>query len=273
MPDKVARLHRSYSEKPIPVFQQLGQAARFDDEFELERHKLAYFKENVPDAIPVTWDTEYNPDHPDADWNGLVRKRAQKKHTLGAKAQQVGLSHSEFGIVGDMQKVPSRPAGMNLRRSDTESLIAGIGARNDHYKTSTMAQYEFEPTEMAQMTLARRSVPKPTGLTEYYDPTQSRSNSSSRTSLYGEGNSSMNFSGQENSNFNRSVNGSYNNSMSSDGGKPPKIGSMLSNIGASIFQRVPDYNEIQVQMEFKNGAPARKSPLPSDYKRSNIRFG
>lgn len=260
MPEK--RMHHSFSDKPVPLMQKLGQNARFDGEFELERNKIGYFKENVPEPIPVTWDTYFDPNNPDADWNGLVQKRAQKKHTNGCKAQHIGLSHSEFGIVGEIQKPPVRLAGVNLRRSDTESLIAGIGT-SDQYNTSTQSQFNFESTNMSQMTLARRSAPRPKGLQEsYFDPNQSRSNS--RTSLYsGAGGdsiySTMSESGYDNF---RDTGISNNNDM-----RPPKLGTMLSNIGASIFQRVPDINEIQVKENF------RKPALPSDYKRSNIRFG
>ena len=48
MPEK--RVHRSYTDKPVPLMQKLGQNARFDDEFELERNKVSYFKENVPEV-------------------------------------------------------------------------------------------------------------------------------------------------------------------------------------------------------------------------------
>lgn len=162
-----------------------------------------------------------------------------------------------------------RLAGGNLRRSDTESLIAGISP-SEQYKTSTQSQYDFEATNMSQMTLARRAAPRLKALQDaHFDPNQSRSNlnSNSRTSLYMGAIGDSTHSAMSDNGYD-----SYRDTGFPNSGdvKPPKMGTMLSNIGASIFQRVPDYNEIQVSKDVLN---VRKTTLPSDYKRSNIRFG
>ena len=52
----------------------------------------------MPQAVPTTWETVYDPNHPDADWSGLVQaNKFGKKHYQEQSAQKSGILHSESG--------------------------------------------------------------------------------------------------------------------------------------------------------------------------------
>jgi flagellar basal body rod protein FlgC len=69
-------MHATYTNKPIPTLQLASQVSKFDNgEIKSARSDI------TPLPVPTTWDTYYDPNHPDADWSGLVSlKNNQKKH-------------------------------------------------------------------------------------------------------------------------------------------------------------------------------------------------
>jgi len=58
------RIHPSYTTKPVPVFQLHCQTSKFveKDDSQLQPQNT------VVEPVPTTWDTFYDPSHPDADW-------------------------------------------------------------------------------------------------------------------------------------------------------------------------------------------------------------
>ena len=58
-----------------------------------------YLRSDVmPQAVPTTWETIYDPNHPDADWSGLVKSNKYgKKHYQEQSAQKTGILQSESG--------------------------------------------------------------------------------------------------------------------------------------------------------------------------------
>jgi hypothetical protein len=57
-------LHPSYANKPVSEFQARSQMAPFED----PRPVYVPPEEDAAEVIPVTYDTKYDPSHPDADW-------------------------------------------------------------------------------------------------------------------------------------------------------------------------------------------------------------
>ena len=104
--ERIRNLHPSYRNKPISAMQMLSQNARLDDSAMNQKINNCDRNGLIPDAVPVTYDTMYDPTNPQADWTGMVSlKYAHKKHITGHASQQLGIEQSENGIIAKVTKI------------------------------------------------------------------------------------------------------------------------------------------------------------------------
>lgn len=109
--------------QPLPLFQNLAINSRFD-----EGSDQSISSSRVQNIVPTTYDTRIDPDHPNADWQGLVLKDNQRKHTNDHISQQRGIHQTEHGIVSIDEKVEwlqKRRDGSNPATSSVP-LIGGV---------------------------------------------------------------------------------------------------------------------------------------------------
>lgn len=92
-------------EAPHHEFDAYGRALDAGKRAVLEEAAAAA-KAQQPQAAPVYYDVTYDPQHPDADWSGLVRKRSIKKpvavpsvRILCILAGVGSSSHSHHGLL------------------------------------------------------------------------------------------------------------------------------------------------------------------------------
>lgn len=174
--------HPTYYNKPKPTMQIVSEAAQFNDR---TRSSLAY--ENYSDviknpdlvpAVPTTWDTVYDPAHPDADWTGLVNKNhVQKKHSRDHISLRENIVRTEHGIVSNedrhelgRKKGPEDPS-IALRNAHGSIVIGGIDEPDERWRTTHHRMELREPTQKDQLTLERRAG----SIKKVSDPAQSRS--------------------------------------------------------------------------------------------------
>jgi len=160
-----------------------------------------YLRSDVmPQAVPTTWETIYDPNHPDADWSGLVKSNKYgKKHYQEQSAQKTGILQSEsgksannlitfhidfshyiifLGIVSkverhewahkrrDIAPVPVATNNLNNRRISYEetknNIIGGIDVENEseRWKTNYQRLAGQEGTGRDQLILQKRQLPK-----------------------------------------------------------------------------------------------------------------
>jgi len=169
------KLHSTYSNKPTPVLQSHAQSSRLETKHDIHNKPI------VDQAIPVTYDTIYDPKNPYADWSGFVSKaNHQKKHCADHSSKIVSLEQTDHGIVGKNEKQLYRPKVdtmsilNNDRFRDTSSIISGIDVPNqsERWISNSRRQMEFESTEKFQLSVVKRLGSKKT----IPDPAQSHSN-------------------------------------------------------------------------------------------------
>ena len=162
------RLHQTFVSKPNPLMQMASSNARFEE----ERSRYGDYNDApTAEIIPTNYDTRYNPDHPDADYLGLVSKLHQnRRHTQQHASQRCNITQTERGIVGQDEDFIQRKRIHTKYNPITgeeivpeghppqSRLIAGIGAAEgaDHWKTSYHRFSEQEPTSMDMLTLKRQ---------------------------------------------------------------------------------------------------------------------
>lgn len=170
------RLHPSYRNKPLAAFQQVAMNSKLDDS--ANRQKIAnvdVFHQPQPEAVPVTYDTVYDPSHPDADWAGMVSLRYQhKKHTHDHASQRMSIAQTEHGIVAKEERQEwghkKQPEGASKNRS--QFIIAGeVDPGADRFKTEYRRFAEHEGTQRDQLTLEKRMK----SIKKIPDPAQARS--------------------------------------------------------------------------------------------------
>ncbi len=178
--------HSTYTNKPLPTMQLVSQHSHLNDE---GRAIYAYQHPGSVEAspvVPTTWDTMYDPSHPDADWSGLVsRSHIQKRHNLNHVSQQEGIERTEFGIVSKESKQDwSRkrtPQDVAISKNAGTLVIGGIDVADDRWKTTYSRFDQHEPTNRDQLTLEKRSNP----IKRMSDPTQARPSYSTPPELEG----------------------------------------------------------------------------------------
>lgn len=148
--------HPTYLNKPVSTLQAISQASKFDD----NRSTGTANVENQPlPVIPTTWDTYYDPSHRDADWSGLVSvNNDQRKHSSNHSSQQIGIVHSDLGIVSkvERQEWAHRRPPENNNVNQSSLVIGGISNDSDRWKTSYKSFEEQDRTSREQLILEKR---------------------------------------------------------------------------------------------------------------------
>lgn len=176
-------LHSTYTNKPTPHLQRQAQNSHFNEEGRSSNAFKDFSNAEAP-MVPVTWDTVYDPEHPDADWSGLVKKIPMKKHNHQHIAMQESIERTEHGIMTKEDKERqefSRKRGANdptISKNAGSLVIGGIDNPQDRFKT-TYNRFEYhEKTGRDQLTLEKRINP----VKKISDPGQLRSQGGSNMS-------------------------------------------------------------------------------------------
>ena len=156
-------LHPTYHQKPKPALQLLSQHATLDTKGRSSTAQVTPGDpESIP-AVPTTWDTVYDPDHPDADWTGLVQKVPHKKHVHDHVALQESIERNEYGIISKEERQEwARKrvvADVGASKNSGSLVIAGIDEPNERYKTTYRRFEAHERTSRDQLTLEKRQQP------------------------------------------------------------------------------------------------------------------
>eukprot|EP01031_Cornospumella_fuschlensis_P030422 gene30422-36757_t len=174
--------HPTYYNKPTPAMQLISQTSQFNDRtrssLDYKDNKDAIVNPEYVPAVPTTWDSYYDPSHPDADWTGLVSKNhLQRKHVHEHSSLKENIMRTEHGIVSKVERqdymrkrAPEDPS--IVQRNVTGSIhIGGIDNPDDRWKTSHQRFDNREPTSRDQLTLEKRSNP----VKKVENPSQARS--------------------------------------------------------------------------------------------------
>lgn len=106
----IERVHLSFRTKPKSELQLQSQACKFQDNKLMDRtcapDPYTYFQRNVmPAEVPTTWENKYDPQHPSADWAGLVPSNEYgRKHFESHASMRSGIKQAEEGIVSQVEK-------------------------------------------------------------------------------------------------------------------------------------------------------------------------
>ena len=180
-------LHPSYVNKQKAPLQVLSQAARFEN---VRKNQFATVEDlKNTTAVPTTFDTYYDPSHPDADWSGMVSsKYKHKKHSNDHISQRTGLIQSEHGIISApgqerqefaRKRVQQRynpitgEVEIDRPQKSNPDLIGGINLQNDEdrWKSAYKSFETQEKTTRDQLTFMKRQLPRKS----IQDPAQARS--------------------------------------------------------------------------------------------------
>jgi hypothetical protein len=210
-------MHSTYTNKPIPTLQLASQVSKFDNsEIRSARSDV------TPLPVPTTWDTYYDPNHPDADWSGLVSlKNNQKKHSNSHRSQLSGIEQTELGIISLEEKKEwlHRKPG-NGRNGNV--IIGGVDiAEEERWKTAAMSFQRQESTAREQLTLDKRMKAKK----EIADPLKFKKSFNSSLNEYNPNNS----------------NGTYTETSKYAVSGPSLANrSLIANISHLIISKVPE---------------------------------
>ena len=121
------RMHQTYTNKPHVESQMSSALAHLDGQSGV---KLATVQDLAPIAVPTTYDTVYDPEHPRSDWGGSVAV-SEKAHYRGLRSMNTGIVQEENGIISQIERkefASRRPSqGTRNMRNATPGLIGGIG--------------------------------------------------------------------------------------------------------------------------------------------------
>lgn len=249
--------HVTFTNKPNPDFQRVMEHSRFDDS-STNRRAQQHQQEEV---IPTTWDSRYIPDHPDADYAGLVSKSHQtRRHGHDHSSQRSNIAHTDLGISGrdDFQlprkrreNGPFNPiTGEPIQQQPLSPLIAGPGdvRGTHHWKSSYQREIdEKQPTSRDMLTLKRQQElvghgqPQPhlrvaaqAAAQAAYAQTSPRSARSGPMSYESRIMLAMDQARQNTNHCDE------NESITGTGGVA-RGGSMLSSLGSSLASRIPEF--------------------------------
>jgi hypothetical protein len=166
-------LHPTYFNKPKPALQMMSQNAVLDDR---GRATNAYRNPGNPEdipAVPTTWDTVYDPQNPEADWTGLVKKEPHKKHAHDHVAMREGIERNEYGIISKEERQEWGHKRTNNDpahgKNSASVVLGGIDNPDDRYVTTYKRFEAHENTARDQLTLDKRANP----MKRIQDPGQS----------------------------------------------------------------------------------------------------
>lgn len=165
--------HPSYTQKPTPTMQRLAQASELNTSTTQNLDYRYYSQQEIENepTIPSSHDVLYDPNHPDADWSGLVNREVQAKKRLNYNNHPATVDHlkpAENGFYANdpnsREFKPSKPISQgNIH--NTSNLIGGIDLdENERWKTTYKSFENQEKTRQDQLILERR-LQRPVGST------------------------------------------------------------------------------------------------------------
>jgi hypothetical protein len=165
-----AKKHPSYFQKPLPVLQMQSKIAKLEVPSQKvdEKTYYEYTTSSVP-SVPITYDTVYDPNNPNADWSGLVSKQFQSKRQVNEyhPSKQVSMVQEGGGIISKeiKQEWPRRRRDYIPPTENSKgSIINGIDVTDqERWKTNMQRQNNFEATSRSQLVLNKRLGTKGTG--------------------------------------------------------------------------------------------------------------
>lgn len=176
--DYPVSFHPSYTSRPKVEFQLAASASHLEGRRGVQ---AASVMDMPPRAVPTTFDTVHDPQHPQADWGGFVSKDAGfgKKSFAGHASQRIGLVQTEDGIISrhEKQEWAHRRRGADdgsntssKLRNGNAGIIGGIGCEN-RWETENQRFASSRPTGRDQLTLLKQAMPR----VPIRDPAQARS--------------------------------------------------------------------------------------------------
>lgn len=242
-----ARKHQSFMTKPRPALQMQMELSRLEVPAPLVKEETYYeYSMKSTPTVPVTYDTYYEPENPNADWSGLVSKEKQSRRL--APQSHPGKSSSVVHEEGGLIPREDRQEFQRLRRNNAPlsensraNIISGIDVQDaERWKTNAQRQNNFEGTSRSQLVLNKRLGVKGEGREAPRSQAVSIATHSSNDP------SRMQFAATEQM---RDYDGVQNDNTYSLAGyrAPPKLASssLLSNIGSSVLQRLPEDFQIK----------------------------
>mmetsp|Transcript_29363 Transcript_29363/g.50733 ORF Transcript_29363/g.50733 Transcript_29363/m.50733 type:complete len:229 (+) Transcript_29363:46-732(+) len=149
--------------------QQANRLARFEAKSEASAQyipKQPSDASTMPEAKAAP-DSFYDPNHPDADWAGLVKKdRGGRQRVAGQSAQASHLAFGAGGIQSADAALEADPLGLDSRKQPLRSgtredgvRIAGPeGDHSDHWTTNAQAMMKGEATDPSLYTQNHQSL-------------------------------------------------------------------------------------------------------------------
>jgi hypothetical protein len=253
-------LHQSYRNKPKVLNQAAAAALPLEGQRGVQSGTV---QDKQKPVVPTTYDTVYDPSHPQADWTGSVQV-SERAHYQGLRSQSEGITTElEGGLVSKQEVAPwhSRRRGTGpSMTATTPGLIGGIsGGDEDRYKSVARMAAEREPTSRDQLTLDKRTL----GNKHIPNPAQlpSRGGSAATSSSYP---AAGEFAA---ANENYAVQNSGPKSSHSDlpllGYKaPPQTSSFTKGIGASLAASVGAPPAVSVPKADKKDLNNANAPIP-----------
>jgi len=156
------RYHDSYyKSKDVPKQQLVAMHTNFDNGHTHHHDASHHAHAVMPDAVPTTWDSRYDPQHPDADFAGLRPNRATRRHADNHPSQRTHIGPSDVGLAGCDDFVLSRKKREPAPRYNLitgEPLIGGAGAPRggEAWRSEYQRLVAHEPTSTDMLTLKRQ---------------------------------------------------------------------------------------------------------------------
>ena len=169
------RMHPTFRRKEFVDNQAVAAVSRMEEKPGV---KLSTVYDLKPAPVPTKWDTNYDPQHPRADWSGSY-KIDERAHFSGHRSMQSGISQERDGFVS-VEEQPMwtcKRRGVTNGLATTPGLIGGIGPEDaaDTYRSVARRQSELDSTHRDQYTLAKRNLASGKKLLQ--NPAQALSNS------------------------------------------------------------------------------------------------
>mgnify|MGYP003385840685 CR=1 FL=1 len=153
------RYHSSFINKPVSILQLNNQLSHL----EAPRPTYATVHDMVPAPVRASHDEVYDPQHPDADWSGLVKRdQYTRKHGKGHISQKIGIIHSDNGIISKEEKkeFPRKRREHTPLYEDNHILGGVLDPDFDQYMTDMKRGNNGMKTNTSQLNLKKQQMMK-----------------------------------------------------------------------------------------------------------------
>lgn len=231
--------HATYTNKPKPVLQLISQNAKLDESAKALKQQSTTYNDNYIPPVPLKYDTYYNPNHPGADWSGLVSaKYHQKKHSQDHISQKSGLTANEYGLMSNEETKDWNSKNNNQHIKNASNIVIGGIDCSDRFKTEYQRFDSKEPTTRDQLTFEKRQK----AIRMIPDPAQAKSKNNPNLEnvyQYNENNSFQNHNIESSDRMNKYENDKIP-STSQYRASAYATKSLISDISSKIFSNLVD---------------------------------